>query len=92
VEQPEERIVVSDHARAQARRRSIDVESLIEVVRFPEQSFVVRPGREIRQSRLEMPAGGTLYLLRVIVDVRPLETTIVTAYRTTRIRKYWSAT
>ena len=92
MEQPEERIVVSDHARAQARRRSIDVESLIEVVRFPEQSFVVRPGREIRQSRLEMPAGGTLYLLRVIVDVRPLETTIVTAYRTTRIRKYWSAT
>ena len=92
MEQPEERIVVSDHARAQARRRSIDVESLIEVVRFPEQSFVVRPGREIRQSRLEMPAGGTLYLLRVIVDVMPLETTIVTAYRTTRIRKYWSAT
>lgn len=42
--------------------------------------------------RVEIPAGVTLYLLRVIVDVRPLETTIVTAYRTTRIRKYWSAT
>lgn len=41
-----------------------------------------------RQSRLEMPVGGTLYLLRVIVDVSAFETTIVTAYRTTRIRKY----
>lgn len=64
----------------------------MKVARFPEQRLVVRPGREIRQSRLEMPAGGTLYLLRVIVAVRPLETTIVTTYRTTRIRKYWSAT
>ena len=92
MEQPEQAIVVSDPARAQAGRRGVEVETLIEVVRSPEQSVAVRPGREIRQSRLEIPAGGTLYLLRVVVDVRPSELTIVTAYRTSRISKYGSKT
>ena len=68
----------------------MEADLLVEVARSPEQVVHVRPGREIRQSRIEMPTGGTLYLVRVVVDVKPLELTIVTAYRTTKIRKYWS--
>jgi hypothetical protein len=90
VARTEERIVVSEHARAQARRRGIDVEILVQLVRFPEQRVVIRPGREIRQSRIKMAAGGTLYLVRAVIDTVSSEATVVTVYRTSKIRKYWS--
>jgi hypothetical protein len=37
-----------------------------------------------------MPTGGTLYLIRVVVDVGPSDETVVTVYRTSKIEKYWS--
>jgi hypothetical protein len=37
-----------------------------------------------------MPTGGTVYLIRVVVDVGPSAETVVTGYRTTKIEKYWS--
>jgi len=58
--------------------------------RSPEQRLAVRPGREVRQSRIPTPVGGTLYLVRVVVDSGPLADTVVTVYRTSKIDKYWS--
>ena len=57
------------------------------VLAAPEQREVVRPGREVLQSLTEL--GGKRYRIRVFVDVdrRPAE--VVTAYRTSRIGKYW---
>jgi len=36
------------------------------------------------------PTGGTLYLVRVVVDASPSAETVVTVYRTTKVEKYWS--
>ena len=83
-------IAVSEHAREQASRRSLSEATLLEVARTPEQRIAVRPGREIRQSRITMPAGGKLYLVRVVVDTGPQADTVVTVYRTSRIERYWS--
>jgi hypothetical protein len=83
-------IEVSEHAREQASRRGLSGTTLLEVARSPEQRISVRPGREIRQSRITMPPGGKLYLVRVVVDTRGEVETVVTAYRTSRIEKYWS--
>ena len=83
-------IVVSEHARGQSLRRCISLEMLMQVARAPEQMIAVRPGRQIRQSRIAIPEGGTLYLVRAVVDVAPFEQTIVTVYRTSKIHKYWS--
>ena len=44
----------------------MEADLLVEVARSPEQVILVREGREIRQSRIAMPAGGTLYLVRVV--------------------------
>ena len=74
------------------RRRSIGLETLLQVVRAPEQSIAVRPGREIRQSRIADPEGGTLFLVRAVVDIAPSGQTVVTVYRTSKIREYWSET
>ena len=84
-------IRVSEHARNQASRRGLSDAILLEVARNPEQRMSVRPGREIRQSRLNIPAGGKLYVVRVVVDIVSDAEIVVTAYRTSRIEKYWSA-
>jgi hypothetical protein len=83
-------ITLSKHALEQAARRGLSEEIVLAVAQAPEQRLVVRPGRELRQSRVAIPAGGTLYLIRVVVDAGPGAETVVTVYRTTKIEKYWS--
>lgn len=63
---------------------------VLAVAQAPEQRLAVRRGREVRQSRVAIPAGGTPYLVRVVVDTGPTEETVVTVYRTSKIEKHWS--
>ena len=48
-----------------------------------------KAGRSIRQSRLRFE-DGKMYLLRVVVAEDEQPPAIITAYRTTKIEKYWS--
>lgn len=82
-------LVLSDHARQQAARRGIDESTLRSVAASPEQTLTVRPGREVRQSRVRSEHEGVDYLIRVIVDVATDPETVVTVYRTSKIDKYW---
>ena len=72
--------------------RGLGEDFVLAVAQAPEQRIYVRAGREIRQSRVAMPPDGTLYLVRVVVDVEQGRETVVTTYRTRRIEKYWSST
>jgi hypothetical protein len=47
-------------------------------------------GRWIHQSRLPFE-DGKMYLLRVVVAEDEQPPAIITAYRTSKIEKYWSA-
>lgn len=49
----------------------------------------VRPEREVRQSSVADPASGKLQLIRVVVDCGKDVDTVVTAYRTSKVSKYW---
>ena len=62
---------------------------IAQVLSVPEQTEMVRPGRAVYQSRVEFGESPQSYLLRVFVDIdrRPAE--VVTAYRTSKIKKYW---
>lgn len=57
------------------------------VLEAPEQRHEVREGRDVLQSRAEMEDG--LYLVRVFIDTDVQPTEVVTAYRTSKIAKYW---
>jgi hypothetical protein len=78
--------VLTPHARFQMQRRGIDEAIVHRVMTAPEQQFDLRPGRAVRQSRVEM---GRTYLVRVVVDVERSPAEVVTVYRTTKISKYW---
>jgi hypothetical protein len=72
---------------SELRRRGLEEAIVRQVLAHPEQRIVVRSGREVAQSRIEL--AGRRYLLRVFVDVDRSPAEVVTAYRTSKIEKYW---
>ena len=83
---------LSRHAEWEMTRRSIPLMLVQDVMNHPEQRLVdeSRTGRWIYQSRLAFE-DGKIYLVRVVVDEDEEPPAIVTAYRTSKIEKYWSA-
>ena len=79
--------LISDHGKAELLRRGISGDLLEDVLRQPEQVIEVRAGRKVLQSRVTQ--DGKQYLLRVVVDSEGSRATVVTAYRTKKIGKYW---
>lgn len=82
-----EEFVFSDHARFEMGRRGILEEEVSSVLRAPEQTEEQRPGRCVYQSRVV--GSDKAYLLRVFVDVDRTPPEVVSAYRTSKIGKYW---
>ncbi len=80
---------ITDHADFEISRPGLKRETIDRVLKNPEQRFDVRLSRVVLQSRIQ--ESGKEFLIRVFVDAdrRPAE--VVTAYRTTKIGKYWRA-
>ncbi|TKB63621.1 MAG: DUF4258 domain-containing protein [Nitrospira sp.] len=87
--QPIADYIFTDHARLEILRRGLSEEMVRAILLAPEQRLEVRPGREVLQSKISSGQPGKVFLIRVFVDIdrRPAE--VVTAYRTSKIEKYW---
>lgn len=83
---------LSRHAEWEMARRGIPLAQVRTVMDAPEQRLRdgTRAGAWIYQSRLRFE-DGKMYLLRVVVAEGREPPVIVTAYRTSKIEKYWSA-
>jgi hypothetical protein len=79
----------TDHAQFEMKRRGISEEEVSSVLRAPEQKEEQRPGRCIYQKRAAGPSEDKVYLLRVFVDVDRDPAEVVSAYRTSKVGKYW---
>jgi hypothetical protein len=84
--------VITEHAVFEIARRGLGENTVRQVLAAPEQCHEVRAGREVFQTRMSMGDPARTYLVRVFVDVdrRPAE--VVTAYRTSKIARYWRQT
>jgi hypothetical protein len=82
---------LTDHARDEMVRRQITEADVAQVLASPGQTETLRAGRAVYQSRVEMGDPPRVYLLRVIVDTDRQPVEVVTAYRTSKIEKYWRA-
>jgi len=87
--EPIHEFVFTDHALIEMARRQISETDVKSVLAKPEQTEMVRDGRAVYQSRLEMDETPKTYLLRVFVDIDPRPPHVVTVYRTSKIEKYW---
>ena len=81
--------IFTDHALKEMARREVTQENVRTVLAKPEQTEMVRDGRAVYQSRIEMGEPPKIYLLRVFVDIDPVPPYVVTVYRTSKIEKYW---
>jgi uncharacterized protein DUF4258 len=79
--------IFTDHAATEINRRGLTVKTIDEILKSPEQRLDVRPGRVVLQSRIE--ESGLEYLVRVFVDIDRNPAEVVTAYRTSKVLKYW---
>ena len=80
---------VDRYAATEIERRRLSVESIDGILKNPEQRLDVRPGRVVLQSRVQ--EFGSEYLVRVFVDIDRKPAEVVTAYRTSKVLKYWRA-
>lgn len=81
--------VVTEHALFEMKRRGLSEETLRQVLSSPDQRIDVRPGRVALQSRVAVGVPVRLQLLRVVVDIDREPAEVVTAYRTSKMLKYW---
>jgi len=82
------RYILTAHARKELGNRRIPRELLETVLREPQQIVPERMGRSAYQSQLDF-GTGKIHLLRAIVDDRCDPPLVVTAYKTSKISKYW---
>jgi len=84
--------ILTDHAVEQLSRRQLTRTQIQPVLEKPDAIIPVRSGRIIAQALVHMEDPPRAYLLRVVVDIDRQPAEVVTAYRTSKIDKYRSAT
>lgn len=82
-------IQLSEHVKTEMRRRQLSEDKVRQVACQPEQVVPARDGLECRQSPISDPLSGKDYLLRVIVNPWESPNVVVTAYKTSKLSKYW---
>ena len=81
--------VLTPHARIEMTRRGLSEEVVRTVLERPEQRWELRPGRHVLQSRVPMGDPAKAYVVRVFVDIDKSPGVVVTAYRSSKVAKYW---
>ena len=79
---------LTPHARTQILRRGLTEAMVLAIAGSPEQVVPARRGRVVAQTRADW--NGTPSLIRVVIDIEQELALVVTAYRTSKIEKYWS--
>jgi hypothetical protein len=79
---------LTNHVKEEMVRRSISWTLLEEVLNNPQQIVIEKGNLKAYQSIVSFEDGRT-FLLRAIVDDTITPAVVVTAYRTSKIGKYW---
>ena len=81
---------LSAHVKKEIERRGIPLDIMETVLAKPDQKVTEHGSVMCFQSKIEI--NKKLYLLRVMVNETVTPFKVITAYRTSKINKYWSAT
>lgn len=78
----------SRHLEEEIQRREIHRSFVELTLKNPQQIVMEYGGMKAFQSQIDF-GEGKIYLLRVIVNDTIIPNVIVTAYKTSKIKKYW---
>lgn len=79
---------ISEHATLAIIARDLPIDDVLRAATEPDAEAPARFGRRVRIRRYEDPVLGRTMLMRVFIETSGGVTTIVTAYRTSKIQKY----
>jgi len=79
---------LTNHVKEEMARRAIALPLLEQVLTAPQQIITERENLKVYQSIVSCEENKS-FLLRVIVDDSIAPMVVVTAYRTSKIGKYW---
>ncbi len=82
------KVAFTPYAEEQLEERKLDRTLVAQVVASPQQVVPAKQRRNIAQSRYTVE--GKAYLLRAVFEEIGDVRLVVTAYRTSKIAKYWS--
>lgn len=82
-------VVISDHARFEIARRQLSEEVVTSVAQNPQQVVKLKKERKVCQSKYYDSTEDRETLLRVVCEERHDLLFVITAYRTSKIDKYW---
>jgi len=82
-------IVLPKHIKLQIKERNISENLVKETLANPDQLIEGTKGRKIAQKRYFDSLKNKEYLIRVIFKEEKSSRTGVTAYKTSKIKKYW---
>lgn len=80
--------IFSNHALQELQRRGLQQNMVESVLNNPQQIIEEKEGRKAYQSQVDF-GGGKIYLVRVIIADNIEPAVVITAYRTSKITKYW---
>lgn len=83
------KIQLTEHAKFEIRRRRINEKLIKEIVLNPSQFSELKRGRQICQAKYFDEFVQKEMLLRVITEETPSGIKVITAYKTSKVDKYW---
>ncbi|MCK4385429.1 MAG: DUF4258 domain-containing protein [candidate division Zixibacteria bacterium] len=83
------KIQLTEHAKFEIKRRRINEKLVQEVVRNPTQVIGLKSGRQVCQTKYFDEFTKKAMLLRVIIEETTGGIKIITAYKTSKLGKYW---
>lgn len=83
------KIVIKEHASFEAERREISEELIKSVVQNPQQKIPSKKGRIIVQNKYYDKMENKEMLIRVIGTETSEKFDVITAYKTSKVSKYW---
>ncbi len=83
------KITLSEHVLSEIRRRQLDIREIERIIQSPEQEVPAKKDRVIIQGRYFDEKENKKMLLRIIGERSEGNFYVITAYKTSKIEKYW---
>ena len=82
------KIQFSEHARERIRSRSLTIDQIEEAIKNPDEQFHNQIGKVIHKV-LNEDESKEKYLLRVFYKEEEDRIFVISAYKTSKVKKYW---
>ena len=83
------KIIFSEHVLIEIERRLLDKKEMERLIQFPEQEIPSKRGRVVIQGKYHDKFENKKMLLRIIGERSADNFYVITAYKTSKINKYW---